>query len=493
MCNGEIYNWKELESYADVQCNSGSDCEIIIHLYKKYGIKQTLQMIDGVFAFVLWDKTTNDVYAARDPFGIRPMFVWMRESDMQSPIIFASDVKTGQNILTNVKPRHFPPGHFIKFHAISLNIKLTQEEYYKHAKNIIDLKHMYTPYHSITSFKDSTIKTIEDTVPLIRNSLIEAVKKRVTNTDRDIACLLSGGLDSSLICALVAKEYVSKYGPNGAKKLHTWSIGLEGSEDLIYAEKVAKFIGTTHHEIKLDESEFLNAIPQVIHDIESNDITTIRASVGNWLISKYIKENSESKVIFNGDGSDEVTGGYLYFHYAPDPISFDQECRRLLKDIHYFDVLRSDRCISSHGLEARTPFLDRCFVEKYLSIPMELRDHKHNIQCEKFLLRNAFSDMYILPEAVLWRMKEAFSDGVSKSTKSWFEIIQDFASKKTGIKDGKLAEQSYYDSIFNKKFALGKNLIPYKWMPKFIDATDSSARTLSIYKFSQIENEVSKN
>ena len=465
MCNGEIYNWQELSKYAGVKCMS--DCEIIIHLYKKYGIKQTLQMIDGVFAFILWDKNTNEVFAARDPFGVRPLFIWKND---KSPIILASDMKTGQEILEGVKPRQFPPGHFAKLNS----------------------ECVYEPFHSITSFKDNTIKTIDDTVLLIRNSLIQAVRKRVNNTDREIACLLSGGLDSSLICALVAKEYVAKYGPSGSSKLHTWSIGMEGSEDLKFAKQVSEFIGTTHHEIKLDEAEFLDAIPQVIYDIESNDTTTVRASVGNWLISKYIKENSDAKVIFNGDGSDELTGGYLYFHYAHDPIAFDQECRRLLTDIHYFDVLRSDRCISSHGLEARTPFLDRGFVEKYLSIPMELRDHKYNNQCEKFLLRNAFSDMNILPKEVLWRTKEAFSDGVSKNTKSWFEIIQIYASLKVGIKDGKIAEQYYYDSIFNEKFALGKNVVPYRWMPKFVDAPDASARTLSIYKFGQIENMVLK-
>ena len=173
---------------------------------------------------------------------------------------------------------------------------------------------------------------------MIRSSLIDAVRKRVDNTDREVACLLSGGLDSSLIAGLVKKML-------GNTNLHTFSIGMNESEDLKYAEKVATYIGSIHHTIKLTEQEFLDAIDEVIYTIESYD-TTIRASVGNWLVSKFIKENSEAKVIFNGDGSDEVCGGYMYFHAAPDSLEFDKECRRLLNDIHFFDVLRSDRSIS---------------------------------------------------------------------------------------------------------------------------------------------------
>ena len=258
---------------------------------------------------------------------------------------------------------------------------------------------------------------------------------------------------------------------------------MEGSEDLRMAKLVADHLGTTHHEIKLDEQEFIDAIPEVIRMIESNDTTTVRASVGNYLICKYIRENSDAKVVFNGDGSDEVAGGYLYFHYAPDSIEFDKECRRLLKDIHLFDVLRSDRTISCHGLEARTPFLDRGFVETYLSIPPNLRNHNKTKTCEKYLIRTAFNEMNILPKEVLWRRKEAFSDGVSKKTKSWFEIIQDFAEEKYNI-NGKEAEQRYYDEIFCSyygDFNYTINIVPYKWMPRFVDASDCSARTLKIY------------
>ena len=181
--------------------------------------------------------------------------------------------------------------------------------------------------------------------------------------------MLSGGLDSSLIAAIVNEYHIKHNLPT----LETYSIGIEGSDDLLYAQKVADYLGTKHTQIVLTEQDFLNAIPDVIKDIESYDTTTVRASIGNWLIGKYISENSEAKVIFNGDGADELMGGYLYVGNAPDSIEFDKECKSLLKYIHTFDVLRSDKCISSHGLEPRTPYLDREWTQFYLSIPLNLR------------------------------------------------------------------------------------------------------------------------
>jgi asparagine synthase (glutamine-hydrolysing) len=484
ICNGEIYNWKTLAKNIGVECSSGSDCEIIIDLYKKYGIEYTAQALDGVFAFVLIDNDTKEAFICRDPLGVRPLFIWFQDLNLYTPVVIASELKLGQGI-TKVSPRPFPPGHYLK---INLEVENVTMATYKDATI---LEHIVKPYYSLNVVQNPTIDNTL-ALPIIRNALTNAVNKRVANTDREVACLLSGGLDSSLISALVAKELAEKYNRR-RNNLHTWSIGLEGSEDLEYAKIVAKFIGSTHHEIKLSEKDFLDAIPEVIRTIESNDTTTVRASVGNWLICKYIKEHSDAKVIFNGDGSDEVCGGYLYFHAAPTPVAFDKECKRLLKDIHLFDVLRSDRSISSHGLEARTPFLDKNFIQSYLSLPDTLRDHSYNGKCEKFLLRKAFESLDILPNEVLWRTKEAFSDGVSKSTRSWFEIIQEFASKKYDEPDLKMAEQLYYDDIFYETFANEKYMIeqdetiylskvmPYKWMPRFVDATDASARTLKIY------------
>jgi len=308
---------------------------------------------------------------------------------------------------------------------------------------------------------------------------------------------------------------------NDMPQLETYSIGLAGSQDLAHARTVAEYLGTKHNEIVLTEQDFLEAIPPVICSIESYDTTTVRASIGNWLLGKYISEHSEAKVIFNGDGSDELCGGYLYMHKVPDCIEFDRECRRLLKDIHAFDVLRSDKCISCHGLEPRTPFLDREWVQCYLSIPMELRNHRQGNHIEKFLLRKAFSeDVYLncfgkplLPTEVLWRRKEAFSDGVSVGSRSLFTIIQEFTDEQfmeNEYKEYDLAkhsasivesislltdsirlsgshlipqttEQFHYRKIFETFYPGMGKWVPYFWMPKYVEAKDASARTLDIY------------
>tara|TARA_B100001123_G_C14868135_1_gene850799 strand:- start:35 stop:751 length:717 start_codon:yes stop_codon:yes gene_type:complete len=235
--------------------------------------------------------------------------------------------------------------------------------------------------------------------------------------------------------------------------------------------------------------DFLDSIPETIQKIESYDTTTVRASVGNYLVSKYISQHSKAKVIFNGDGSDELCGGYMYFHCAPNSVEFDKECRRLLKNIHFFDVLRSDRSIASNGLEPRTPFLDKSFVETYLSIPPNIRNHSLKKNIEKYLLRTAFEKDKLLPKEILFRKKEAFSDGVSSLEKSWYTIIQSHIQNDYAIQeliktiDGDLTdEQKYYKCIFLKLYPNCERTIPYYWMPRFVKATDSSARTLSVYK-----------
>lgn len=461
ICNGEIYNWKELHNMLNIPAKTGSDCEIIIHLYKKFGMEYTLNKLDGVFSFVLYDRETDNVFIARDPFGVRPLFI---SSNKNSSDHYFYAVSSELKMMTRpinddtYAAKQFRPGSY----AI-INLRqggMTEKQY----------------YNNVSTENTSWMQDKNRYLLSIRDNLIESVKKRIDNTDREIACLLSGGLDSSLITALVAKFH-------GTKNLHTWSIGMKGSEDLRYAKKVADYLGTQHHSIELSTEEFINAIESVIEAIESYDITTVRASVGNWLISKYIKEKSDAKVIFNGDGSDEVTGGYMYFHYASNALEFDNECKRLLTDIHYFDVLRSDRSIASHGLEARTPFLDKNFVQSYLSIPAKYRyDAMKETKIEKYLLRKAFDNESILPHDVLWRTKEAFSDGVSAQKESWFEVIQNYAKNKYKDMDGPTSEKYLYREIFNKYYPSCKDVIPYMWMPKFVDALDASARTLSVYK-----------
>jgi len=310
----------------------------------------------------------------------------------------------------------------------------------------------------------------------IYNDLLNAVKKRVITMDTNLACLLSGGLDSSLITSLVAK-----FIPKG--QLQTYSIGMIGGSDLKYAKEVSNHIHSNHTEIILTEQEFFSTIPEVIYNIESYDTTTVRASVGNYLVSKYISENSDAKVIFNGDGSDEVTGGYLYFHKAPSNLLFDFEITNLLENIHYFDVLRSDKSISSCGLEPRTPFLDKTFVNTYLSIPLHYRRQKSD-KIEKKLLRDSFIEF--LPKEFLYRKKEAFSDGVSGDERSWYQIIAEKLSiisfpiydcKKKYL-EPKTKEQMYYRYIFDKMYPNRENVVPYFWMPKWSNTTDPSARTL---------------
>jgi asparagine synthase (glutamine-hydrolysing) len=428
MCNGEIYNSDYLWSILKTKKKTNSDCEIIVELYKYYGIEYTLNAIDGVFAFVLYDIQLDKIIAARDPFGVRPMF------ELETGIGFSSELKQLSQI---GKCRQFTPGRYCTI-----------------VGNTFDYKRYFTLNIGYVLFQDY--------YNVIYTTFRNSIDKRTSSTDRQIGCLLSGGLDSSIVAALVSKN---------VEGLNTFSIGLEGSPDILNARVVANHIKSIHHEVILSEADFLRAIPKVIETIESYDVTTVRASVGNYLIAKYIAENTECKVIFNGDGSDEVMGGYLYFLKCPNELGFDLECRRLINNIHYFDVLRSDRCISGHGLEPRTPFLDKNFVNMYLSIPQKNRFPASN-KMEKSLFRDSMNIFHpgILPNCILYRKKEAFSDGVSSEKKSWFSIIQESL---TGV-----TEKDYYCSVFDGYFPNQREIIPYYWMPKYSRTTDPSARTL---------------
>ena len=480
ICNGEIYNYKDLIKETNYTPKTNSDCEIILHLYLNYGIKQTLNMLDGEFAFALLDVSEKKLYYARDPYGVRPLYRFIDTHNFKNTMGFASELKclsdlfkgdtNNKNIIKNVLPGSYT--------------ELNYNNYWNVVQENIC-------YHTLTMSHFTDLNESKETI-LERLALYtkEAVKKRVENTERPVACLLSGGLDSSLVAALASKYY------NGT--IETYSIGLEGSEDLKYSKLVADHIKSKHTQIVVSKEDFLNAIQNVIYDIESYDTTTVRASVGNWLIGKYIRENSEAKVVLNGDGADELMGGYLYMKSAPDLIEFDNECRRLLSDIHHFDVLRSDKSISSHGLEPRTPFLDRSLVMFYLSISRQLRFSSNKDICEKYLIREAMSKQFpdILPEKVLWRTKEAFSDGVSSKEKSWYIIIQEHINdivkndkylaftmeKQFTHNNPKTLEQKYYRYLFEKNYSNLGSIIPYYWMPKYVNATDASARTLETYK-----------
>ena len=473
ICNGEIYNYKSIYKLLNVTPETNSDCESIIHMYKKYGIEYTLQNLDGVFAFTLYDSTIDKVYVARDPFGVRPLYYGKTNDEL---MIFSSLLKQVSDLCTDCS--NFTAGSYLELSVYNDRVTISKPQT------------SYVSFNYHHNFSSNTLGGIsKEHCSSVYETLLEAVKKRVITCERNIACLLSGGLDSSLISALV-----SKFVPKG--QLQTYSIGMAGGSDLEYARTVSKHIHSIHNEIILTEHEFFSAIREVIYNIESYDTTTVRASVGNYLVAKYISEHSESKVIFNGDGSDELTGGYMYFHNCPNDIEFDHECKRLLTNIQYYDVLRSDRCISCHGLEARTPFLDRTFTHNYLSLPISIRNHNNGKRIEKHLLRKSIEimDPDLLPPSVLWRTKEAFSDGVSSQDKSWYEIIQskldtkytvdEFDEKCNSYKINppSTKEQLYYREIFEEYFPGRGDVIPGFWMPQYSDATDSSARHLDVYK-----------
>ena len=458
ICNGEIYNSKELTKKYNLLVESNSDCEVILHLYIKYGIQKVLEEIDGVFSFILYDYYKKEIICARDPYGVRPLFI----SDNKDYLVISSEIKPLYN-LDNVLA--FPNGCFW---SSKQNIsKPVHYKYFNKQKNKlvlancnIFLKNNYIK-NSFFSIKNS-----------IKNLLYESVTKRL-QSDRKIGCLLSGGLDSSIITALVAKLTNSH--------IITYSVGLEGSTDLEAARKVASFLGTEHHEIIFTEEQGLQVLSNVIYDIESWDTTTIRASTPMWIMCKYIKENTpDVKVIMSGEGADEVCQGYLYFHNQPSPDEGHIESVRLLKDLLFFDVLRSDRSVSCHGLEVRVPFLDKEFVDYYMSIPPEYRCPDKE-KCEKWLLRESFKTDNILPSDILWRKKDGLSDGCSSINRPWYKVIQEYVEKIVSTEElenahikykhctPKTKESLFFRNIFHKHFPEKDRdtLIPYQWMPKW--------------------------
>lgn len=470
VCNGEIYNAKEIESKIGHASESGSDCECLGAYWRtcEGDAVAFARGLDGVFGLVLADLSANTFVVARDPYGVRPLFY----AELDESFLFASERKALETFLTDSFPtatiHEFSPGQVWTLHDVAGGVALRVKK---------------QTYHTVPWLKNPETRW---EVPL-RDALVKAVQKRLM-TERPVAALLSGGIDSSLIAALVQRELRAL----GKPPLQTYSIGMPGSTDLAYARRVAAWIGSDHHEILTTADEMFDAIPEVIKAIESYDTTTVRASVGNWMVAKAIRETSDCKVVFNGDGSDEVFGSYLYFYRAPTEDAFERESERLLAEISRYDVLRSDRSISSNGLEARTPFLDKQFVAVARSLPTSVRQPVLGKRVEKEALRRAFAGEGLLPDEVLWRKKEAFSDGVSSTEKSWFEEIQDRLESKGLIPEGwhdkceefhdgptpKTPEQLYYRTLFEQTFHHTGDYWPY-WMPRWSPGvTDPSARTL---------------
>jgi len=470
--NGEIYNYKELIKKYKMDVISNSDCEVIYHLFKiKKNIIDTIQELEGEFAFIFIVNNiiTNTVtaYVCRDRIGVRPLFY---STSLNNEFMFSS-LLSGLADFSDNNDCVFPPGKCMILNFNDNKVNSEMVTYYDYIYPII--KTPSNLYYEITS------------------RLIKAVHCRL-DSDRAIGALLSGGLDSSLICAIATKILQ-------VDNLRTFSIGMTRGTDLEYADKVVKHLNTDHTEILFTKEEGLNVINDVINTTETWDITTIRASVGQYLLGQYISKNTDIKVILNGDGADEVEMGYLYFYLAPDAHAAQEESIKLVKEIHRYDGLRVDRCISNHGLEARLPYLDTNFVDYYMSIDPELKICTKT-RMEKQLIRDAFNYLYpdLLPKEVMYRKKEAFSDGVSSKEKSWFELITEwideqmtdeeysFLRKYDEYKMCKSKEALYYRKKFNEKFNKKfehNDVIPKYWLPNWVETNgEPSARILNVYK-----------
>ncbi|KAK6165894.1 hypothetical protein SNE40_022711 [Patella caerulea] len=476
--NGEIYNHELLEKEYDLQCSTTCDGEPIIHLYDKLGPEMAASQLDGVFAFCILDTANRKVILGRDTYGIRPMFKLYNDNGFLAVCSEAKGLFGLSHTVSDAKAKIEPllPGH-IEVYDIDMNGKakfLERKRFHK--------------IGDMPRYKSLAPALTDDVKLNIRNLFEAAVKKRLM-AERRIGCLLSGGLDSSLVAAMLvkdAKEQKLSY------PIQTFSIGLESSPDIAAARTVSKYLGTEHHEVIFTPEEGLDAIEKVIYHLETYDITTIRASVGMYLISKYISEKSDTVVILSGEGADELAQGYIYFHKSPSAEEGDIESRRLLEDLYMYDVLRGDRTTAAWGLEIRVPFLDHIFSSYYLSISPEDRRPMKGV--EKYLLRAAFSDTGLLPNEILWRPKEAFSDGISSKAKSWFDIVQSHCNAQINddeleqaanlypFNTPKTKESYYYRRIFEKYYPNKAKWLPYFWMPKWCKTSDPSARTLKHYK-----------
>ena len=456
ICNGEIYNYKKLME--EFKAETHSDCEIICHLYKKYGMQKCCEMLDGEFAFVLYDLDSKKLYIARDHLGVRGLF-WDGIGNTVCSEMRALDFCDN---VQQFPPRCYWDGELHEYISF---------------RNILPLNYR-CEIDSIESILCFTIREL----------LINAVKKRIINSEKKVGCLLSGGLDSSLTTA-IAVRYFAK-----PSDLHTFSVGMEGSPDLFYARKVANYLGTTHHEYVYNEIEFLNEIEETIKCIESYDTTTVRASVGHRLVAKKVREDTDIKVLLSSDVPDELCPGYRYLANINNGDDLQEECIKLLEELHWYDMLRTDRCISYNGLEARCPFSDKYFIKYYLSIPPEMRLYNNNIRIEKYLLRKAFEGY--LPNDVLWRPKVAFSNGVSDKKRDWSIIIKEHVNNLITDDDfnvynqyifnkPQMKESFWYRQIFESYFGeIRNNIIPKYWLPnpKYCgNIIDPSARILTTH------------
>ncbi len=455
VCNGEIYGFekfkKELEKKG-YTFKSGSDCEVLLPLYREYGTKM-FDTLDAEFACIIYDGRAGEYIAARDPIGIRPLYYGY---DKQGIILFASEAKNLVGLAGKIMP--FPPGH-----------------YYKGGK--------FIPYSDISRVGEVCCDDIETACRHIREKLIAGVEKRLVS-DAKIGFLLSGGLDSSLVCAIAAKKLKSP--------IKTFAIGMsEDAIDLKYARQVADYIGSDHKEIFMTPEEVTENLDKLVYFLGTYDITTIRASMGMYLICRAIHEQTDIRVLLTGEISDELFG-YKYTDFAPSAKAFQEESQKRVRELHMYDVLRADRCISVNSLEARVPFGDLDFVKYVMALDPEMKLNTYGKG--KYLLRHAFEEGGYLPEEILWREKAAFSDAVGHSM---VDYLKEYAGRLYSDEAFEAARRKYtyaipftkesllYREIFEKYYPGQAKMVAGFWMPnkswEGCDVDDPSARVLSNY------------
>ena len=453
VCNGEIYGFEKIKEKLSGKYTfkSESDCEILLPMYKEYGCGM-FKMLDAEFACIIYDGDKGKYIAARDPIGIRPLYYGF---DATGTIIFASEAKNLVGIAKEIMP--FPPGH-----------------YYIDGKFIC--------YSDIARVDEVFKDDIETVCKNIHDKLVAGVEKRLV-ADAKVGFLLSGGLDSSLVCSIAAKK--------SEAPIKTFAIGMsEDAIDLKYAKEVAEFIGSDHKEIIITKDDVLSSLETVIHLLGTFDITTIRASMGMYLICKAIHEQTDIRVLLTGEISDELFG-YKYTDFAPSAEAFQKEAEKRIRELHMYDVLRADRCISVNSLEARVPFGDLDFVKYVMAVDPEMKLNKYGKG--KYLLRHAFEGDY-LPESILYREKAAFSDAVGHSMvdylKEYAEVFytdDEFEEKRIKYSHAVpfTKESLLYREIFEKYYpGQGKMIVDF-WMPnrewEGCDVDDPSARVLANY------------
>ena len=455
VCNGELYGF-EIERRRLIEMGyrfqSDSDCEILLPMYFEYGADM-FSMLDAEFACVIYDGRSGEYIAARDPIGIRPLYYGY---DKNGVIMFASEAKNLVGLADKIMP--FPPGH-----------------YYRNGE--------FVCYRDITKVGAVCRDDLETACVKIREKLIAGVEKRLVS-DAKVGFLLSGGLDSSLVCAIAAKK--------SGKPVRTFAIGMsEDAIDLKYARRVADFIGAEHTEIYMTPDEVTASLENVVHLLGTYDITNVRASMGMYLVCKAIHEKTDIRVILTGEISDELFG-YKYTDFAPSAEEFQKEAEKRVRELHMYDVLRADRCISVNSLEARVPFGDLDFVSYVMSLDPEMKLNRYGKG--KYLLRHAFEGLGYLPDGILWREKAAFSDAVGHSMvdylKEYAESVYtdaEFEEKRAGYSHAApfTKESLLYRELFEKYYPGQSEMVVDFWMPnkswQGCNVNDPSARVLSNY------------